>query len=166
MIFRTVAAALLVVAPSPPLPPSPPSLVSPSIVARVVGRLQLVPPVEAPIVDRFRAPGCQWCAGNRGLEYGVGAGVDVRAAAPGVVSFSGTVAGVRYVVVDHGGGFRTTYGRLASATVSTGAAVATGQVLGSSGSSGVFFGLRHNDVYLDPELYFVGARPTRARLVP
>jgi murein DD-endopeptidase MepM/ murein hydrolase activator NlpD len=152
MIFRTLVVALLAAAPAPVLAPA--------------GRLQLVPPVEAPIVDRFRSPGCQWCAGNRGLEYGVGSGVDVRAAAPGVVSFSGTVAGVRYVVVDHGGGFRTTYGRLVGVTVGSGDGVATGQVLGQSGGTGIFFGLRHNDVYLDPELYFVGARPTRARLVP
>jgi murein DD-endopeptidase MepM/ murein hydrolase activator NlpD len=154
MIFRTVMAALLAITPTPAPAPVP------------GGRLQLVPPVEAPIVDHFRSPACQWCAGNRGLEYGVGGGVDVQAAAPGTVSFSGTVAGVRYVVVDHGGGFRTTYGRLAAITVGAGDGVATGQVLGQSGGSGIFFGLRHNDVYLDPELYFVGARPTRARLVP
>jgi murein DD-endopeptidase MepM/ murein hydrolase activator NlpD len=154
MIFRTLMAALLAVAPTaaPALAPA--------------GRLQLVPPVEAPIIDHFRSPACQWCAGNRGLEYAVGDGVDVHAGASGVVSFSGSVAGVRYVVVDHGGGFRTTYGRLAGVVVGTGDGVATGQVLGQSGGSGIFFGLRHNDMYLDPELYFVGARPTRARLVP
>jgi murein DD-endopeptidase MepM/ murein hydrolase activator NlpD len=164
MILTAFAAALLVAA--PPSAPAPLYSRPPATVVQFAGRPQLVPPVEAPIVDHFRPPACQWCAGNRGLEYGAGAGAGIHAAAPGVVSFSGTVAGVRYVVVDHGGGFRTTYGRLAGAAVSTGEGIATGHIVGQSGGTGLFFGLRHNDVYLDPELYFVGARPTRARLVP
>ena len=56
------------------------------------------PPVESPIVDPFRAPECPFCRGNRGLEYQPPSGSPVVAAADGVVTFSGVVAGVRYVV--------------------------------------------------------------------
>ena len=80
-----------------------------------------VPPVDAPIVDPFREPACAQCAGNRGLEYATAPGTPVRAVAGGIVSFSGVVAGTRYVVVDQPDGYRTTYGRLAAATARTGA---------------------------------------------
>jgi murein DD-endopeptidase MepM/ murein hydrolase activator NlpD len=151
MILSALFAAVLAVSPVQPSAPTD---------------LRLVPPAEAVIVDRFRPPGCPFCAGNRGLEYAAPAGADVHAAAPGVVTFAGPVAGVTYVVVAHGGGYRTTYGRLDGVAVAVGTAVSTGQVLGQSGGSGIFFGLRLHDTYLDPELFFVGARPTRARLVP
>ena len=64
----------------------------------------LRPPVVAPVVDPFREPACEWCPGNRGLTYGAPAGTVVRAAAAGTVSFSGVVAGTRYVVVEHAAG--------------------------------------------------------------
>jgi murein DD-endopeptidase MepM/ murein hydrolase activator NlpD len=139
--------------------PAPAALVR---VAPVV----LTPPVVAAIVDHFRPPSCQWCAGNRGLEYAADAGAEVRAAAPGVVTFAGPVAGLVYVVVDHGGGFRTTYGRLATPQVAAGDLVKTGDLVGQVGGAGLYFGLRRFDEYLDPERYFGGARPTRARLAP
>src|SRR5690349_13785767 len=37
------------------------------------------PPVEAPIIDRFRPPACSWCPGNRGIDYAVAPGTPVRA---------------------------------------------------------------------------------------
>ena len=91
-----------------------------AVVVRVAGRRHGVggacwlPPVDAPVVDPFRPPPCTWCAGNRGLEYGTPSGVAVRAVAAGEVTFSGTVAGERYVVVRHADGRRATYGGLAS----------------------------------------------------
>ena len=86
-----------------------------SLVAGPAGLAQvpacLLPPVVAPVVDPFRDPGCAWCPGNRGLTYGVATGTVVRAAAAGSVTFSGRVAGTRYVVVEHAaGGLRATYG--------------------------------------------------------
>ncbi|MBA3604399.1 MAG: M23 family metallopeptidase [Actinomycetota bacterium] len=124
----------------------------------------LRPPVVAPVVDPFRQPACPWCAGNRGLEYDVAAGTEVRAAAAGTVTFAGSVAGVRYVVVEHADGLRATYGRLDSATVATGRRVATGQIVGRSGD-GLFFGIRRGETYLDPAP-LLGRLVERARLVP
>jgi murein DD-endopeptidase MepM/ murein hydrolase activator NlpD len=115
---------------------------------RAAGPPCLLPPVVAPIVDVFRDP-CTYCRGNRGLELAPVAGSDVVAAAGGVVTFAGVVAGTRYVVLGHAGGLRTTYGRLAAIAVRLGALVRAGDVVGSSGTL-LFFGLREGERYLDP----------------
>jgi len=122
------------------------------------------PPVEAPIVDHFRDPGCRWCAGNRGLEYDVDPGTPVRALAAGTVTFAGVVAGTRYVVIAHADGRRATYGQLAATTLAGGHAVAAGAVVGTS-TAGLYVGLREGDVYVDPEPYIGRASP-RPYLVP
>jgi murein DD-endopeptidase MepM/ murein hydrolase activator NlpD len=123
-----------------------------------------VPPVDAPIVERFRPPPCTWCPGNRGIDYATSPGTAVRASAPGVVSFSGSVAGDRFVVVAHPDGLRTTYGFLATIAVEAGARVGQGQVVGTAAAS-LHFGVRRGDVYLDPELLFARRR-LAPRLVP
>ena len=125
----------------------------------------LVPPVAARVVDPFREPACPWCPGNRGLTYGVAAGTVVRAAGAGTVTFSGVVAGTRYVVVEHAaGGLRATYGGLASAEVSLGDVVVTGAVVGQAAGE-LHFGLRRGETYVDPTP-LLGRLVQRARLVP
>ena len=126
--------------------------------------VRYMPPVDAPIVDHFRPPGCTWCPGNRGIDYATPSGTPVRASAGGVVTFSGSVAGARFVVVAHADGLRTTYGYLASAVVVAGDRVAPRQLLGTAGGP-LHFGVRRGDVYLDPELLFTAERLV-ARLVP
>jgi murein DD-endopeptidase MepM/ murein hydrolase activator NlpD len=121
-------------------------------------------PVAAPVRDPFRAPGCRWCPGNRGIEYATAPGSTVRAGAGGVVTFSGLVAGVRYVVVEHRSGLRTTYGALASAAVGRGAWVQAGAPVGTSTDT-MHFGVRRGETYLDPAAYLV-RRHYRPRLVP
>jgi murein DD-endopeptidase MepM/ murein hydrolase activator NlpD len=126
----------------------------------------LQPPVRAPVVDPFRQPSCEWCPGNRGLQYGVGSGIPVRAAAAGTVSFSGIVVGTRYVVVEHArGGLRATYGGLASTELRVGDVVAAGSTVGVTGGDGLYFGLRHGETYIDPAP-LLGRLVERARLVP
>lgn len=122
------------------------------------------PPVTAAIVDPFRAPACFYCPGNRGLEYEPAVGSRVVAAAPGVVGFSGLVAGVRYLVVDQTDGRTATYGRLASAVVTFGAVVLAGQPLGTT-TARFYFGLREGDRYIDPAP-FLGVLRYRPRLIP
>ena len=123
-----------------------------------------LPPVAAPVVDPFRAPACTFCPGNRGLEYEPPFGTHVRAAEAGVVSFSGVVAGVRYVVVRQRDGRSATYGRLATAAVTFGAAVGRGDPIGTT-TGRFFFGLRQGGVYMDPAP-FLGVLRFRPRLVP
>jgi murein DD-endopeptidase MepM/ murein hydrolase activator NlpD len=123
-----------------------------------------LPPVEATVVDPFREPPCPWCAGNRGLEYGTPPGTVVRAVAAGEVTFSGTIAGVRYVVVRHADGRRATYGVLEASDLRTGDVVVARAVVGVT--AGHFhFGLRDGDAYVDPGP-FLGRLVGRPRLVP
>lgn len=134
------------------------------VTAALLGATCYLPPVDAPIVDPFRQPACEYCAGNRGIEYAPRAGQTVVAAAPGTVTFSGVVAGTRYVVVEHSDGLLMTYGKLATAAVASGDRVERGQRIGTS-SAEMFLGLRRGEVYIDPAPY-LGELRRRTRLVP
>lgn len=123
-----------------------------------------VAPVDAPVVDPFRAPSTPYGAGNRGLEYGTAAGTEVRAAAGGVVTFAGVVAGSRHVTILHPDGLRTTYSFLDRITVVVGQRVRQGEVVGTTVGS-LHFSARRGSAYLDPaSLLQPGA--IRVRLVP
>ena len=122
------------------------------------------PPVEATIVDDFRAPPCVWCAGNRGLEYAIDGTTVVHVAASGRVEFVGAVAGVRYVVVRLSNGWRHTYGKLRSTSLETGDIVLAGGTIGRV-TDRFFFGLRIGDDYADPAPH-LGVMRARPRLVP
>ena len=121
-------------------------------------------PVHAAVVDPFRAPACVFCSGNRGLEYQPHSGSPVFAAAPGVVTFSGVVAGVRYLVVVQTDGRSATYGRLAVVRVAVGATVRAGETIAAT-TERFYFGLRQGDRYIDPAP-FLGVARYRPRLVP
>jgi murein DD-endopeptidase MepM/ murein hydrolase activator NlpD len=122
------------------------------------------PPVESEVTDPFREPACAWCAGNRGIEYGTGAGAPVRAVASGEVTFSGTVAGTRYLVVRHADGLRVTYGNLESTDLGRGDVVARGAVVGFT--AGRFhLGVRAGERYVDPAP-FIGELRGVVRLIP
>lgn len=121
-------------------------------------------PVAAPVTDPFREPGCRWCPGNRGIEYGTAAGTPVRAIAAGTVSFAGSVAGTSYVVVTHADGRRLTYGNLRDLTVAERDVVSRGTRLGET--AGRFhLGLRDGARYVDPTP-FLGEERGVVRLVP
>lgn len=137
------------------------------ILAAVAGLLPppcLVPPVDAPIIERFRPPACEYCAGHRGIDFGADGGARVLAAAAGTVTFAGRVAGASWVVVAHAGDLRTSYGDLGRIAVRVGAEVEAGQVIGTASGS-VHLGLRRAATYIDPEPW-LGRWRTRARLVP
>lgn len=122
------------------------------------------PPVEAPVTDPFRAPRCEWCPGNRGIEYGPTTGQMVTAVAAGSVEFAGTVVGTRYVVVAHDDGLRATYGRLRTVAVTQGATIRSGQRIGTT-STAFYFGLRRGDAIVDPTP-LLGVERWPTRLVP
>jgi murein DD-endopeptidase MepM/ murein hydrolase activator NlpD len=133
-----------------------------ALVTIVAGCYQ--PPIESPVIDPFREPSCSFCPGNRGLEYEPASGTPVAAVAPGVVTFSGLVAGVRYLVVDQSDGRTATYGRLATTGVGAGASVRARDTLGTT-TDRFFFGLRVDGRYIDPAPY-LGVVHYRPRLVP
>jgi len=148
LVLALIAAAAL------PLVISPPGLAAPC----------WSPPVAGVVVDPFREPPCPYCAGNRGLEYGVSGSSTVRAVESGVVAWAGVVAGIRYVVVRHADGWRATYGRLSATSLHTGDVVLAGRVVGRV-ARGFHFGLRRGDRYIDPAP-FLGESVGRRRLVP
>jgi hypothetical protein len=123
-----------------------------------------VAPVDAPVVDPFRVPTSPYGPGNRGLEYGTQPGAEVRAAADGVVTFAGTVAGTRHVTIRHPDGLRTSYSFLDRIDVVVGQRVHQGDVLGTTAGR-LHLGARVGDASLDPATLF-DAGPPHVVLVP
>jgi hypothetical protein len=80
------------------------------------------------------------------------------------VTFSGTVAGERYLVVQLASGWKLTYGRIASTPLAEGDAVVAGTTVATAADT-FFFGLRIDDEYADPAPY-LGTERGRRRLVP
>ena len=121
----------------------------------------LSPPVDSVITRYFEPPARDFGPGHRGIDYGVVPGVRVRAAAAGVVSFAGSVAGTKAVTLDHGGGLVTTYSRLGAVSVLSGMTVDQGHFIGTTSSAhpgewaGLHFGVKMNSLYVDP-LTFLG----------
>lgn len=159
-MVRVLLLALVVIPPVVLLPVAP---------TTATGAVCYIPPVDAPVTDPFRAPACQFCSGNRGLEYGTTSGQAVVVAAAGIVTFSGVVANTRYVVVTQDDGIRATYGRLLAAEVSIGSRVTAGALVGTA-TGQFFFGLRTRDdtqpaAYIDPAP-LLGRWRRSSRLVP
>ena len=130
----------------PSVPPSVPGQASDPTESGV----QYRPPVVGPVVDGWRPPPGPYGAGNRGLDFATTAGDPIGATANGVVSFAGSVAGNRWVVIRHADGRRSSLGPLGSITVSTGALVVAGQTIGTAATTAVHWGVREADVYVDP----------------
>ena len=149
-------------APEPPDPPTEPDPLEGLPPAEAVA---YAPPIDAAVADPFRAPEHPYGPGNRGIEYDTGGGEAVRAAAPGEVTFAGSVAGERYVTVLHADRLRTTYGRLEAVEVAVGALVEAGELLGRAGPAFIWTA-RLGDAYLDPAILVEASGARRAWLVP
>jgi murein DD-endopeptidase MepM/ murein hydrolase activator NlpD len=121
-------------------------------------------PVSATVVDPFRAPTCPYCAGNRGIEFWATSSAVVRAVAAGTVTYSGTIIGIMYVVVQHANGWKTTYGKLTSSHLRRGDQVTARSRIGRA-TGLVYFGLRIGGEYRDPAPY-LGRAVGQRRLVP
>jgi triacylglycerol esterase/lipase EstA (alpha/beta hydrolase family) len=137
-----------------------PNLPSEPEIAADPARPWLVPPVDGPIVGRWRAPGTDWGPGHRGLDFYSAPETAVRAAASGRVSFAGRVAGVNAVTIVHAGDMASTYTDLAEVLVARGAYVLQGEWIGRSGVAhkfsgevGVHFGVKVAGAYVNPEDY-------------
>lgn len=123
----------------------------------------------AGVARGFEPPPTPYAAGHRGVDLLTAAGAPVRAAATGVVTYAGVLAGRGVVTVTHGD-VRSTYEPV-DATVAVGQHVAVGDLIGhvsaGPGHCGLrtclHWGLLRGAVYLDP-LGFL--RPGRVRLLP
>jgi hypothetical protein len=123
-------------------------------------------PVDASVTDPFRPPATRYGRGNRGLEYDAPAGMPVRAAAAGTVTFAGQVGGTRYVTVLHADGLRTTYGPLARVGVARGADVEAGAVVGVAAGGGLLWTARLGSAYDDPAALLRASGGRHVHLVP
>lgn len=81
------------------------------------------------VANVFDAPDSAYGSGHRGIDLATLVGASVRVVGPGVVTFTGRVAGVEVVTVDHGAE-RSTY-QPVRATVSSGDHVVAGDVIGT-----------------------------------
>ena len=110
--------------------------------------------MDAPIAAAFVRPEGDYGPGHRGIDYAVPVGTRIRASAPGTVSFSGPVAGVLAVTIDHGSGIESTYTGLSQLDVSRGETVDEGRFIGAAGNAhavpGLHFGMKLNGDYVDP----------------
>jgi murein DD-endopeptidase MepM/ murein hydrolase activator NlpD len=111
-------------------------------------------PVSGPVTSGY---GYRWGRLHEGIDIAVPSGTAVHASASGTVIVAGWVGGYgNLVVVDHGGGIATAYGHNTSVAVGVGQAVAQGQVIAYSGSTGhstgphVHFEVRINGGAVDP----------------
>jgi murein DD-endopeptidase MepM/ murein hydrolase activator NlpD len=118
--------------------------------------------VAGPVIRGFEPPLGPYGAGHRGIDIAAPFGTPFRAPAPGVISFAGTVAGHRFVSIDHGGGVVSSYSWVSQILVRKGDAVGRGTVVGLTGFGHpgadpphVHIGVRVDGVYVDP-LSFLG----------
>ncbi|TNC22531.1 M23 family metallopeptidase [Amycolatopsis alkalitolerans] len=116
------------------------------------------PLAPAPAVTRpFEQPETAYEPGHRGVDLAAAPGQQVLAAGPGVVVFSGQVAGRGVVSIDHDGGLRTTYEPV-SPLVAAGAQVFAGQPIGAVEpghpdcpvAACLHWGVRRGEEYLNP----------------
>jgi murein DD-endopeptidase MepM/ murein hydrolase activator NlpD len=109
------------------------------------------------VLRGFQPPSSPYGPGHRGVDLALGQGGLVSAAADGVVSFAGLVAGRGVVVLAHPDGISTEYEPVIPA-VRAGAALRRGQRVGTlSGmhaacapASCVHWGARRGPAYVDP----------------
>lgn len=74
---------------------------------------------------------------HTGLDFAGAYFTPIHATGPGIVSFAGVRSGYGNTVeIDHGGGFKTRYGHMASIAVHVGQRVAVGERIGAMGSTG------------------------------
>ena len=168
MLLVWFLAAVALAAPAAPATPQP---------VDVTAQLGLGPvvyqrPVPGELVSGFEQPIGPFGPGHRGVDLRVGPREPVVAAANGVVTFAGTVAGRAWVTLQHADGIRTTYGALTDLRVRRGEVVVRGQLLGDAAGDThdrlavpvLHWGARYAHAYLDP-LSLVDRGPWRPALV-
>ncbi|RWA74328.1 M23 family metallopeptidase [Mesorhizobium sp.] len=94
---------------------------------------------------------------HTGMDFRAPIGMPAKVTAAGVVTKAGWNGGYgRMVEVDHGNGFATRYGHLSEIDVTVGQKLASGDVIGKTGSSGrstgphLHYEVRHNGEAVDP----------------
>ncbi len=125
----------------------------------------LVAPVQGTVTAGFEPSG-QY-GGHWGIDYSMDRGAPVHAPAAGVVTFAGSVAGMKTVTIQPMIGVKVSLSFLDEIDVRVGARVGLGQRIGRAGiergRSGVHMSLRINGRYVDPERHLSCRSPDVSR---
>lgn len=110
-------------------------------------------PVKGSVTGRFGPAGEGQI--NQGIEIATGPAASIRASSDGVIAFVGNdVAGYGgMILIRHGNGWITAYGRTARTTVTRGQSVKRGDVIGATGTGSapkLHFEMRKQRVPVDP----------------
>ncbi len=116
-------------------------------------------PVDGRIISGFGSKGGGKV--NDGLNIGVSKGTPIRAAADGVIAYSGDEIGVfgGLILINHGSGWVTAYGHADKLDVTRGQKVKAGEIIGLAGESGyvqepqLHFEIRKNRKPVDPSIH-------------
>ena len=97
---------------------------------------------------------------HAGLDIAAPYGTDIKAAAPGTISYSGWMSGYGYlIIIDHENGVQSYYGHCSKLYASVGDEVEAGDVIAAVGSTGnstgnhLHFEIRLNGTTVNPESY-------------
>ena len=120
--------------------------------------INLIRPISGMITSRF---GYRGSGLHTGLDIAANTGTSIKAAASGVVTYSGTsTTGYgKYIVISHGDGIQTYYCHCSALYVEAGDEVAQGEVIAAVGSTGNSTGphlhleIRVNGVCQNPQNY-------------
>lgn len=117
-------------------------------------------PVAGPVLVAYGQAG----AGGRqaaGQRVGAAIGTEIRAVADGRVAFADWLRGYGLLIIlDHGDGYMSLYGRCDTLAKKEGEQVAAGTVIatvgdtGGGGEAALYFEIRHRGQALDPEAWF------------
>lgn len=126
--------------------------------AAAAAGVEWVPPLSGPltVAEPFAPPAERYGQGHRGVDLAGSAGMPVRAAGDGLVTYAGLLAGRGVVTVTHGA-LRTTYEPV-TASVAPGETVLAGDDIGRldggharcAPATCLHWGLRRGEDYLDP----------------
>ncbi len=111
-----------------------------------------------PVIGRITSYfGSRWGSFHEGIDIAASSGVEVHAAAPGRVVYSGWYGSYgKLIIIDHGNGYRTRYGHNSTLMVSRGDMVSRGQPIARVGSTGratgphLHFEVRRNGQAVNP----------------
>ena len=123
------------------------------LVAFAIATVCLTAPVSGPVVAGYSPIG-QY-GGHWGVDFSAEVGETVRAPVSGLVTFAGSVAGMKSVTIQPVPGFKVSVSYLSEIRVSAGGRIDRGRVLGAAGIEGgvpgVHLSTRINGRYTDPK---------------
>lgn len=128
--------------------------------ATINGVYIAVVPVQGNISSRYGARESIRDHTHQGLDIAAVTGTPIKAAADGVITYSGTMGGYgNLIIIDHGNGITTYYGHCSKLYKKKGTKVTAGDRIAAVGSTGnstgphLHFEIRKNGVYVNPAKY-------------